>query len=171
MYENVSAKGMQTEKWKIGILIAIKDEKICFIKDSKDIGKTLPDEFYICNSKTLCMCSDIRINDTLLFENDIVQTISDGQIGIVKYGCYNGYHYGWYIEWKTEFSKDYRKELLYWTEKESVKIIGNAFDNPEMVQHPEKYSVTWVPVPHVFKCANPATKEEIEELNSKIRKI
>lgn len=165
------AKETQTGKWKTGALIAIKEKGLCYIKDVKDMETISPDKIYICDAKTLCACSGIRINDTLLFEDDIVRTINDGQIGIVKYGRYDDYHYGWYIEWQTELSKYYRKELLFWLKEDPVEIVGNIFDNPEMEQHPEKYSVTWVPVPHDFKDANPVSKEEIEELNSKIRKI
>lgn len=64
-----------------------------------------------------------------IFNGDII--ISDGTIGIVKFGKYkNGFHYGFYVEWTS--CPLLRQELGFWNDRS--EIIGNIFDNPELIK-------------------------------------
>lgn len=64
-------------------------------------------------------------------ENDIVKD-EDGSVGVIKFGKYDIFHIGFYIEWITENATGYRNELGYWAPK--VEVIGSAIDNPELLE-------------------------------------
>lgn len=71
-------------------------------------------------------------NRTRIFESDIVADIDSGNIGVVKFGVYNLKHYGFYIEWMGNIH--YRNDICYWAKNRLIKIIGNIFDNPELLR-------------------------------------
>ncbi len=38
----------------------------------------------------------------------------------------------WMLEWKTKCF--YRKDMKFWTSEKIIEVIGNIFDNPELLQ-------------------------------------
>lgn len=68
-----------------------------------------------------------------LYEGDLIPHKFDKKaIGIVTYGNRAG-HTGFHVEWKNGMHKDLlRVDLPYWASVSEV--IGNVFDNPEMLQ-------------------------------------
>lgn len=83
-------------------------------------------------------------NDKMIFEGDIVKNewcFIKGN-SIVRFGEYksldssNDYqcgHLGFYLEHISDFNKrTVRKDIMYFANK--CEIIGNAFDNPEMLK-------------------------------------
>ncbi len=87
---------------------------------------------YAIESETLCRCTGISDkNGKMIFEKDIVQC--EGQcVGTVRFGRH-GSNYGYYIEWCTNKARHCREDLLYWLEEECIEIVGNYFDNPELM--------------------------------------
>ena len=115
--------------WRTGLLIALKGNR-CAIEES-DGSK------WACDAKTLCQCTGLKDkNGNLIWENDIVGVrLENGKrlygVGSVEYGefncsCCDGV-YGWYF---TD-SGDIR-------EVERYEVIGNTFDNPELLESEEK---------------------------------
>lgn len=83
--------------------------------------------------ETICQYSELTDkNKTGIFDKDIVKDVDSGNIGIVKFGLYNSKHYGFYIEWLGNCH--YRKDIYYWTENNLIEVIGNIFDNPELLK-------------------------------------
>ena len=91
--------------------------------------------------ETVCQYTGIcDSNNNKVFENDIIEGC--GFCGRIRYGCYHDYvvfpkakHIGAYIEWPEEYQ--IRKDLGYWVGIGS-EVIGNAFDNPELIQEVER---------------------------------
>lgn len=101
-----------------------------YLCDENHINAPKLEGEFLVNPKTVCQYTGLTDKKgRKIFEGDIVN--SDGTIGIVKFGNYkNGFHFGYYVEWiKCPLL---RQELGYWDGKS--KIIGNIFDNPELLQ-------------------------------------
>ena len=94
---------------------------------------------YLVDDTTLCQYSGFKTKTgQLIFENDILQS-EYGDIAQVKFGeylnCFDPEemkHYGFYVNWQNE--NYYVKDLKYWIEKFNAKVIGNIFDNAEILQ-------------------------------------
>lgn len=76
----------------------------------------------------------IDIEMSKIYVNDIVEY--DGSIGIVRFGQYGSFHFGYYIQWL--HCLYLRNELYFWASK--VAVIGNIFDHPELVTEIEPKS-------------------------------
>lgn len=72
-----------------------------------------------------------------IFEGDIVKESFDDCIGIVKCGEYGEYGHGYYIDWKSEKARFCREDILYWVKEVRIEVIGNIYDNPELLEEPE----------------------------------
>ena len=87
-------------------------------------GKSLEGEFLI-DENTICQYTGLTDkNGKKIFENDIVQV-----------GWYNGtveYEDGCFvIKWNN--IKFLRKDLGYWIKLVDAEVVGNIFDNPELL--------------------------------------
>lgn len=81
--------------------------------------------------ETLCRYTGkTDINHKRIWENDLI--VYEEAVGIVRYGEYYSKHLGFYIEWLGKY-RDYRQDILYWIPK--IKVIGNSFDNPEVIEN------------------------------------
>lgn len=84
-----------------------------------------------------------------IFSGDIVKD-RYGEIGLVKYGVHKGtfWHYGFYYLWTTDEedgwnqhgsmisdSDVYDGELYEYTPQCKLKVIGNEYQNPELIAH------------------------------------
>ena len=114
------------------------------------------------DSSTICQCTGLKDkNDKLIWENDIVDFL--GHKGVIKYECGSfGIAYKNIIDWDEIKSKimsvtgcdndlyacenDYFISLweIYWNfndeddSVDTVEVIGNIFDNPELLESEEK---------------------------------
>lgn len=78
-------------------------------------------------------------NGKRVFTDCIVTDGFDSIIGIVRFGEYSnpvadGYHIGFYIEWGGKYHDILRKDLGYWAKKSNFEVIGNIYDNPELLE-------------------------------------
>lgn len=91
------------------------------------------------SSETICQFTGFYDkNGNRIWDNDIVNTNSNLRAQI-KFGLYSNsfstrkYHQGFYMDFMD--NEYYRHELGYWAGKSVV--IGNIFDNPELLQEAE----------------------------------
>lgn len=92
--------------------------------------------------ETLCQCTGLKDKyGKLIWENDIVEMYDRNTdykwVAIVRFGNPNHEDtFGWQLEpiWKCEANTD----ILCWVEMEETgafcKVIGNIFDNPELLE-------------------------------------
>lgn len=87
--------------------------------------------FYSVDPSTICQCIGIEDkNGKLIFENDIVRIVYDGieHIYIIKWDVDE-------LDFKaTNGKENYGSNFQYLGCCEEVEIIGNFFDNPELLE-------------------------------------
>lgn len=82
-------------------------------------------------------------NNREAFEGDILSHCSGLDYGVIRYGEYSspfsiGQDIGFYVEWVSGEDKNVlRKDLGYWLSAETAEIVGNIYDNPELIQERE----------------------------------
>ncbi|MBD9291839.1 MAG: hypothetical protein EGS42_08090 [Coprococcus eutactus] len=91
---------------------------------------------------TICQCTGLTDkNGNLIWENDIVKDLFSDACAQIKYGSYQSCfdstkteHVGFYVDWSGKCTKRYRKDLGYWINMVNAEVIGNIFDNPELIK-------------------------------------
>lgn len=94
---------------------------------------------YDIDPETLCQFTGLTDkNGNKIWENDIVHYhgIHD-DIGVIRYGEYSDntqkHHIGFYTDWK-DFGYMFRQDLGFWVREREIEVIGNVFDNPELLE-------------------------------------
>lgn len=113
------------------------EQQIIFVPDN-DFGY----HWYVVDPSTICQCTGLKDdNNNPIFENDILflqDEINEIEWkAIVGFGNPNGeYTYGWQLVPIGEFEGN--KDILLWVETETeymkCEVIGNKFDNPELLE-------------------------------------
>lgn len=123
--------------WRAGLLIALREDR-CAIEE-KDGSK------WACDSKTICQCTGLKDkNGNLIWENDIIKTFEAGEewclskiiFADTSLGC------GWKttdIKSLSKYNNNLFKEVSFGSfDSKSVEVVGNIFDNKELLESEEK---------------------------------
>lgn len=131
-------KRIDTGEWVYGLPSCDEDGEIEEIEvwSEDDIN------FYSVDPSTICQCTGLKDrNGKLIFENDIVKDLFSDTAAPIRYGSYQSCfdstkveHVGFYVDWSGKYNKNYRKDLGYWIHMVDAEIIGNAIDNPELLE-------------------------------------
>lgn len=92
---------------------------------------------------TICRCTGLKDkNGNLIWENDIIKYHFGNVYAQIRYGAYQSCfdsqkteHIGFYVDWSE--SRNYRKDLGYWINMVNAEVVGNIFDNPELLESEE----------------------------------
>lgn len=130
------AKRVDNGEWIVGYLYRLSENNPPFIMLRK-YG-----ESYEVDEHTICQCTGLRDkNGNLIWENDVVKDLFSDACAQIKYGSYQSCfdsteteHVGFYVDWSGKYTKRYRKDLGYWINMVDAEIIGNIFDNPELLE-------------------------------------
>lgn len=89
---------------------------------------------------TICQCTGLKDkNGKLIWENDVIKYHFRDLYAQIRYGAYQNCfdsqkaeHIGFYVDWSE--SMNYRKDLGYWINIVNAEVVGNIFDNPELLE-------------------------------------
>ena len=138
------AKRLDNGEWVQGALL--DGENHCLIGQEIKFSPYLEHECkivgYEVDRDTICQCTGLKDrNGKLIFENDIVKDLFSDTAAPIRYGSYQSCfdstkveHVGFYVNWSGKYNKNYRKDLGYWIHMVDAEIIGNAIDNPELLE-------------------------------------
>ena len=129
-------KRVDNGEWIVGYLYRLSENNPPFIMLRK-YG-----ESYEVDEHTICQCTGLKDkNGNLIWENDIVKDLFSDVYAQIKYGSYQSCfdstkveHIGFYVNWFGRYAKSRRKDLGYWINMVDTEIVGNTFDNPELLE-------------------------------------
>lgn len=137
-------KSVETGEWICGWYCEASFGRWPLCPSIADSEKARCGEFGFCEivPETVCQFTGLcDKNGTKVFEGDIIQNISFDETvyyGVVRFGKYNTpfreeeTNVGFFLEWVPDFA--WRRDLAHWTEKDYIEIVGNIYDNPELLE-------------------------------------
>lgn len=101
----------------------------------------IPHDIHILDN-TICQCTGLRDkNGKKIWEGDLVKYLFSDTIAPIRYGSYQSCfdstkteHVGFYVDWSVTDKEYMRKDLGYWINMVNAKIVGNKFDNSELLE-------------------------------------
>lgn len=135
------AKRIDNGEWVEGLLWKKKyNSDTNFISCFPD--KDDNEKIYVVDPNTICQYTGLTDkNGNKIWENDVCQYIEADECGIkiepfvVRYGRkveLFRIDIGFFVDWiKTDY---YRCDLGFWAENRNIEVIGNIFDNPELLK-------------------------------------
>lgn len=121
-----------TDGWE-SIIIPVKNSNIFTKHIGHGYGNLGFENWYRVNPSTICQCTGLKDrNSKLIWENDICDR-KEEYPEIVKYN--NG---DWILDYSYSKGKEsgycYCNLGFYALERKCVEVIGNIFDNPELLE-------------------------------------
>lgn len=134
-------KRLDNGEWVQGVPFEIEGKQVILIKDNENLLRVhyLEENMWTAeiyaievDSSTICQCTGLKDNNgNLIWENDVVKEITTINFGNDK-AKVSWIESEWMLEWKTKCF--YRKDMKFWTSEKIIEVIGNIFDNPELLQ-------------------------------------
>lgn len=139
------AKSIYSEEWVQGYYAFINNHHYIYSGSLYNGGLYVVPEKFEINIDTLCACTGLKDKrGNLIWENDIVKALFSDVYAKIKYGSYRSCfdstkneHVGFYVDWSGRYAKSRRKDLGYWINMVDAEIVGNIFDNPELLESEE----------------------------------
>lgn len=139
------AQRVDNGEWEIGSLIILPNGKYEIANgcanppDSDPMWKECVIT-HIVDLSTICQCTGLKDkNGKLIWEHDIIKYHFGNEYAQIRYGAYQNCfdsqkaeHIGFYVDWSE--NRNYRKDLGYWINMVNAEVVGNIFDNPELLE-------------------------------------
>ena len=131
------AKKVDGGEWVEGYLL--KNHGLYFLYDIKN-ADTCRQNNYLIEEDTICQYTGLTDkNGKKIWENDVIRYYSGEVYAPVKFGEYQNWfdststcHVGFYADWNEKYG--IRKDLGYWINIANVEVVGNIFDNSELLE-------------------------------------
>ncbi len=139
------AKRIDNGEWEIGSLIALPTGEYEISNKCNNPPDCDPmwDKVVITHKvepSTICQCTGLKDkNGNMIWENDVIKYHFRDLYAQIRYGDYQNCfdsqkaeHIGFYVDWSE--SRNYRKDLGYWINMVNAEVVGNIFDNAELLE-------------------------------------
>lgn len=133
------AKRLDNGEWVKGVPFEIEGKQVILIKDNENLLRVHYLEENMWNAGiyaievdayTICQCTSLKDkNGKLIWENDIVNCLAEECCGYISW---NENEAGFYFNVLLEDGK-FEEEHVY-DYQDCMEIIGNIFDNPELLE-------------------------------------
>ena len=128
------AKFDDSDRWVKGQLVEVNDTYLIIPNHASKIlaGWFSTSNVVEVKKDTICQCTGLKDkNGKLIWENDIIKCKFGIAVAVWDKS-----------EWRIKLVKDniWRKDLHYWAveDNQRTEVIGNIFDNPELLESEEK---------------------------------
>lgn len=130
------AKKVDGGEWIEGYIV--KKHGTYFLYDINE-SDTCRQNNYLIDEDTICQYTGLTDkNGNRIWEGDIIKYHFGEVYAPVKFGEYQSCfdststcHVGFYVDW--DKNHDFRKDLGYWIKMVDAEVVGNIFDNPELL--------------------------------------
>lgn len=127
-------KAKKTHEWVVGYIVSVAKWREAHIHPYNADSSSV---YYCVIPDTVGQYTGLTDKTgAKIFEGDILQYLvrqENIERFVVKFGQYDEYHVGFYAEAISE--KDaYRMDLAWWVNVRNAFVVGNVFDNPEMLE-------------------------------------
>lgn len=137
-------KRIDNGEWAVGQYV-----NTCYPGNDKETRYFIvvyPNKYHEIYTSTICQCTGLKDkNGKLIWENDLVKDLFSDMIAPIRYGSYQNCfdstkteNVGFYVDWSVTDKKYMRKDLGYWINMVDAEVIGNTFDNPELLEGGEE---------------------------------
>lgn len=131
------AKRIDNGEWIEGYMYGIWERRYILWGMTNDV----PDMVEV-DPSTICQCTGLGDkNGKLIWENDIIKYHFGDVYAPIRYGEYQSCfdstytgHIGFYVDWTETKKENMRKDLGYWINMIGAEVVGNMFDNPELLE-------------------------------------
>lgn len=123
------AKRLDNGEWVEGDLIHSWDEdNRVAISNSSNLYEVIP--------YTICQYTGLTDkNGNKIWENDVCY-YDDMDVCVARFGEYDNNtghkHVGFYTAWR-KYKYMFRSDIGFWVKERELEVIGNIFDNPELM--------------------------------------
>lgn len=139
------AKRKDNGEWVIGFYAYINKKHYIYTGQLIHSGLYDIAERFEVDPSTICRCTGLKDkHGELIWENNIIKDLFSDVCAQIKYGSYQSCfdstkneHVGFYVNWLGRYAKSRRKDLGYWINIVDAEIVGNTFDNPELLESEE----------------------------------
>ena len=129
------AKRVDNGEWVQGYLYGIWDKRYILWGMTNDVPNMIE-----VDPSTICLCAGLKDkNGNLIWENDVIKYHFRDLYAQIRYGAYQNCfdsqkaeHIGFYVDWSER--RNYRKDLGYWINMVNAEVVGNVFDNLELLE-------------------------------------
>lgn len=107
-----------------------------YLSDKDYIYDTSLNGEFLVDENTICQYTGLTDkNGRKIWEGDIIKYHFGEVYALVKFGEYRSCfecHVGFYVDWDEKH--DFRKDLGYWIKMVDAEVVGNIYDNPELLE-------------------------------------
>lgn len=125
------AKTIDNNEWVEGLLTIMWGQYHIINPENENTA-------YLIDTETICQYTGLTDkNGNKIWENDVCY-YNDMDVCVARFGEYDNNtghkHVGFYTAWR-KYKDMFRSDIGFWVKERELEVIGNIFDNPELLKN------------------------------------